>query len=218
MCGIYPSAVRRVSDRAPGRGENPRTVCSLRASIKGKWATRTTIMTRPRVPHPSLMTSQPRTSSTEECRQRASVGRAPLVQNQRSLVKITGFPQNTLRVSRVLRDQPHNRESADLMHWSMHRFPPPRQFTFAHGGGGLLKLTIVIAVSFLHQTEGAVRAACPVVISQLERSSSASRPREIFDGFSSCPAQPPRQFTSVATGTSPPSSPLIPRPSSIPLF
>jgi len=43
---------------------------------------------------------------------------------------------------------------------------------------------MVIVVSFLQQTGGGGgRRACPVVISQLERSSP--RAREIFDGFSS---------------------------------
>ena len=77
--------------------------------------------------------------------------------------------------------------SADLMHWFLRRFPPLRQFV--HGRG------IVIVVSFLLPAE---------------RSSPRGRAREIFDGFSSCPAQPPRRHTSVATGTSPPSGPLAP--------
>ena len=173
-------------------------------------------MTRPRVPHPTLMTSQPRTSSTEECRQRASVGRAPLVQNQRSLVKMTGFPQNTLRVSRVLRDQPHSRESADLMHWFMHwfmqfmhRFPPLRQFTFAHGGNRPPKARDSHSRQ-LPPSNRRGRCALRVRSSSpagevLARLVGSSRPREIIDGFSSCPAQPPR----VATSTYPPSGPLL---------
>ena len=101
----------------------------------------------------------------------SSVGRAhsvPRGQNQRSLVEITGFPQNKhFATSSTVGRAP--RVSADLMHWFMRRFPPLRQFTFVHGGGrGLLKPTIVIHSRQLPPSSGEVLA--PV------RSSTASPP------------------------------------------
>ena len=85
-------------------------------------------------------------------------------------------------------------QSADLMHWFMHRFPPLRQFTFAHGGNrDLLKLTIAIAVSFLHQTGGGGARGVsgrhlPLESPVLARLVPAARD---LDGFSSCPAHHP---------------------------